>query len=357
MPGKTKDVVHKLHRQMKLLQEEVLMYQHLLEGMRQDLSYIDLLKLILKDVTKGFGYDRAGIFLVTPDGKLLERAIGVDAKGKFEIGPQKDAQNPLSPKKGFSIFSDIVHGYKEFFFTNNLLERMPQAQVELGVACNANVPMQIGKGKIIGVLAVDNLFTRRKLAKPDIISLVNFASQAGLAIESYRLHEKITTLTVTDSLTGIYNRRHFEHLLLSELKRSERYARPCGLIYMDVDHFKAVNDRWGHGAGDEALKQVANAFRTGIRNIDITARLGGDEFAVILPETNKQGTGLAADRLVRRIAELNLATLKKKITISAGVACFPDSAKDADSLRLAADKSLYEAKNAGRNRVGPYLTA
>lgn len=341
-----------------VLKQELKMFNRIIDGMRHELSYIDLLKLTVTCVCKGLGYDRAGIFLVEPDGKSIARAIGVDARGKFELGTSY--KDPIQDK-GFSIFSDLVFGYKKSFYTSNLLARFPElvGKVEKGVTCNANVPILVGKKKIIGVLAVDNLFTHRDLTPQDINSLSNFAIQAGMAIETIRLHEQVRQLSVTDSLTQVYNRRYFEKFLADEVDRARRYKHPCGVMYMDLDHFKQVNDQFGHPVGDELLKNVAQLLKKALRNIDVVARLGGDEFGVILPETPAQDVMIVAERLLNLIEKARapikeLEACLHPVTFSIGVATFPDSADKPDDLIRMADKSLYEAKNAGRNRVGSF---
>ncbi len=358
-PGMKMKIQKKTTLEKTILQRELDMFHRIIEGMREELSYVDLLKLTVTCVCKGLGYDRAGIFLVEPGGKSIARAIGVDAKGRFEVG--YDHVDPLHDKRGFSTFSDLVHGYRKYFYTGNLLKLYPNAKgVEKGVTCNANVPILVGRKRIIGVLAVDNLFTQRNLTRKDIGSLMNFATQAGMAIETIRLHEQVRELSVTDGLTRIHNRRYFERVLDDEITRCKRYIRACSLLYLDVDHFKNINDHYGHPAGDEVLKFIALFLRADLRTIDVVARLGGDEFGIILPEIHPEGALTVAQRLHRKIADVHLpveAMVKdrKKITLSIGIATFPENAGTADELVKMADKSLYKAKTSGRNRVGPFI--
>jgi diguanylate cyclase (GGDEF)-like protein len=347
----------------KLLHQEVIMFHQVMEGMRKGLAYPDLLKLIVTAVTKGLGYDRAGIFLTAPGGRIIERVIGIDARGRFEFGADEKTRHPLSNRKGFSVLSDLVNGYKEYFLSNNILKKMPGAagNVVSGVTCNANVPLNVGKGRIIGVLAVDNLFTKRSLIMSDIHSLTNFATQAGLAIESIRLHEENRNLSITDELTGLYNRRYFDGYLAQEILRCQRYRHPCGLLFADIDHFKRFNDRWGHLVGDDILRHVSDVLRSSVRNVDTVSRVGGEEFAIVLPEATETDVFKVAERLVKSVAETipqvpEVLEAGEKVTVSVGVACFPRSAAHPEKLLEMADKSMYRAKSMGRNRVGEMLT-
>jgi len=359
-PKKNKSLPAKKNLERLILRQELEMFHRIIEGMRAELSYVDLLKLTVTCVCKGLGYDRAGIFLVSPDGRTIGRAIGVDAHGRFEVG--HDYEDPILDKKGFSIFSDLVFGYRKFFYTSNILEKFPDVagKVDQGVTCNANVPISVGPKRNIGVLAVDNLFSQRRLKRDDITSLANFATQAGMAIETIRLHEQVRQLSMTDELTRLYNRRYFEKFIEDELARSRRYKHPCGLLYLDLDHFKEVNDRFGHPAGDELLKYIAQFLRNELRSIDVVARLGGDEFGVILPETPASEARGVAQRLQQKFLKKEIpvekiSAVSHPVTLSIGVACFPDSADKAEDLIKLADRSLYEAKNGGRNQVGPFI--
>ena len=357
-PSKNADSIAKLKKEKFLLRQELDMFHHVMEGMRLDISLEELLKLIVRAVTKGLGYDRAAIFLPTHDGTLLERAVGINQKGQFEIGADKHSQHPLSYVRGFSIMSDIMNGYRDFFFSNNVLKRLPGAENNLvrGVMCNANIPMHVRKGQIVGVLAVDNLFSHRKLKKSDVESLLNFATQAGLVMEYARLHDRVKTLSVTDELTGLFNRRYFDQYIPRELLRCQRYERECSLLYVDMDHFKRVNDTYGHAAGDEVLKFVALMLRGAVRNIDTLCRLGGDEFAIVLPETGPRDAIGVAQRLVYRLASTPppLEVMKKageSVTLSVGLASYPKDGLNPDDLMAKADSYLYRAKSLGRNRV------
>ncbi len=155
---------------------------------------------------------------------------------------------------------------------------------------------------------------------------------------------------VTDHLTGLANRRRFERQLEREIARTTRHGRPFCLLMLDIDHFKQVNDTYGHEAGDESLRRLAKILQEGTRGIDLAARVGGEEFAVILTETSLAGGVEVAERL--RIAlEAAEATSPGSIAASFGVAEYPFHARTSRDLVASADAALYEAKRKGRNRV------
>src|SRR5215204_201566 len=175
-------------------------------------------------------------------------------------------------------------------------------------------------------------------------------SRARTLLELKQYLDSCQEAAFTDHLTGLANRRRFERQLEREVARTERYNRHFCLLLVDIDNFKDVNDTYGHEAGDEALRRVANVIQSSTRGIDTGARIGGDEFAVILPETELARGLEVAERLRAAIAALDLGPAAG-VTASLGVAEFPSCARTGDELRAAADAALYEAKRAGRNRT------
>jgi diguanylate cyclase (GGDEF)-like protein len=178
-----------------------------------------------------------------------------------------------------------------------------------------------------------------------------------LAIQERRQAQRHATdleaLATIDFLTGVYNRRHFEALAGTEFARAHRYMRPLSVLMIDVDHFKDVNDRLGHAAGDIVLRDIAALCRANIRESDVLARVGGEEFAIMLPETTQSAAAQFAERLRAQIGRNGLSIFgeKVRVTVSIGVAgCAPNTPGTQDLLRRA-DQALYDAKNAGRNKV------
>lgn len=210
-----------------------------------------------------------------------------------------------------------------------------------------SVPLKIGQ-KIIGVLDVESPVVNG-FGEWDLSVLKSIAAQISVAIEKSMLYEETRSLSLTDPLTEIANRRHFDIIIDAELRRSERYSRPLSLIITDLDHFKEYNDRYGHLAGDHVLKEFARLMSKEIREIDFMARYGGDEFIMILPETDTLFAKLVAERIRQRI-ENN--PINPMLTISLGISSFPRDARDKVSLIKAADQALYTVKQMGGNRIG-----
>ena len=173
-----------------------------------------------------------------------------------------------------------------------------------------------------------------------------------------KANEEIRVISITDPLTGIYNRGYLEEHLAQEIKRARRYKRSLSLIMCDIDFFKKVNDTYGHQAGDQVLKEFVQSINDLIRNdIDWVARYGGEEFIVVLPETDSENACLVAERLRDAVSGKEIKFQKKKIsiTVSLGVSGFdpsmPDNNNSHESMIKQADKYLYQAKQEGRNRV------
>jgi diguanylate cyclase (GGDEF)-like protein len=215
----------------------------------------------------------------------------------------------------------------------------------------AALPLHLS-GTTIGVLAV---WTSRDAAlNPEALELLHSLSPyTALHLGHARAFDRLRESSERDPLTQLYNRRAFDRIFAGEATRFERYGRPLALLMLDLDHFKDVNDRHGHEAGDEVLRHAARAAAGCIREIDVAARFGGEEFVVLLPETAPAAALEVADRIRAAVAASHVSWAAQEIavTVSIGVAACPGQVATPADLMAAADAALYQAKAAGRNRV------
>jgi diguanylate cyclase (GGDEF)-like protein len=221
------------------------------------------------------------------------------------------------------------------------------------------VPL-VAQGQIIGLLHlqclknVSNGARIEAAADPALALAMAVAEDLSLAHANMRLRESLREQSIRDSLTGLFNRRFVDEFLVRELARAERKTRQLSMIALDIDHFKRINDSFGHGAGDTVLQKVGGILRSHVRDTDVASRMGGEEFLLLLSESPLP---LAAKRAEDIRSAIHGMSVKYEdhdlgpITASFGAAAFPEHGRTAAALIRAADKALYDAKNGGRNRV------
>jgi len=213
-------------------------------------------------------------------------------------------------------------------------------------------PIEIGD-RGIAILNLTDKADGAEFSEYDLEVLRAITPQIAVAIDRTQLKEQAgayAQLSVTDPLTGLLNRRYLETRLTEEVSRSDRHSYPMSFMMLDVDEFKSYNDRFGHPAGDEALKLVGHIVKDTLRAADVAARYGGEEFAVLLPQTNAEEAEVIAERLRQKIEEA--AFPNRQVTVSIGIAsCNPSPQGSIRDLISAADKALYRAKQNGRNNV------
>lgn len=212
------------------------------------------------------------------------------------------------------------------------------------------VPL-IAQEKIIGLLAIDSA-APNDFDEREIQTALEFASQVAIALENARLFRETQTQAITDALTGMYNRRGIFQLGEIEHNRSRRIRRPISVMMLDIDHFKQVNDRYSHAAGDQVLRLIAQRCLKALRAVDLVGRYGGEEFIILLPETNLEAARFIGERLRRSIMDSAFQTDAGEIYITSSIGIAASAKKETlDQLVQRADAALYKAKNAGRNRV------
>jgi diguanylate cyclase (GGDEF)-like protein len=382
----------KLQAELRKARRQLLLLYEVGNLMRTTLKFDEIVFLVLSAVTshEGLGFNRAVLFLADDAHQEL--------KGVFGIGP-RDPQESMSVWRdidqqklhlvGFidvyrkqkgnidPILNRVVRelriplGQSESLLARTFLEGMPfsvqtgevrRAHAdpvldELRVTQFAAVPVK-GKDQVIGVILADNISTGKPITKEEVLNLSMLADHAGLAIENAKFFHQVLETARKDSLTELWNHAHFQELLVQSLQVARLQHQPLSLVVFDVDDFKRTNDLLGHQKGDQALQAIGRISRTVLRRNDYIARYGGEEFAVIFPGSTKPEALGLAEKLRQEIEKQTAGLFGggpiERITISGGVATFPQDAEDREKLIFCADAALYEAKKLGKNRISAY---
>lgn len=205
-------------------------------------------------------------------------------------------------------------------------------------------------GQTLGVLVLDST-KANAFNEADAQALESVADICATGIQNAHYVERVKQLAYLDGLTGIFNRRYFEIRVLEEIDRARRFNAGMAVIMIDIDQFKRLNDEFGHLLGDEVLRQVSSLFHQQLRKIDVVCRYGGEEFAILLSQTDPHHAVGVAEKLRKLVVEWQFPGVPQPVSISAGVASFPDHGTSRDELVKAADAGLYAAKQAGRNCI------
>ena len=343
-------------KRIKLIEEEQRRLAEALAdtaaAVNSTLDLEEVLDRVLENVGKVMPHDAADIALVDEQGNMrFVKAIGYQKFGAHEKllsieANVKDIPNMRRmAETGEPAIDPDIHADPEWV-------KIPGSE---WIRSYIGAPI-LNKGKLLGFInlnaEVPNFFKEEQLSQ-----LRAFTDQAAVAIRNAQMFEEMEHLAITDSLTGLYNRRYFFEFTENEIERSKRYKKDLSMIMMDIDHFKRVNDQFGHPIGDRALKMVSDISLRSLRKVDVMCRFGGEEFAILLPETPKDEALIAAERICREIGNACLATERGdvSVTVSIGVAGLDEEINAMNRLISAVDEALYNAKNAGRNRV--YLSA
>lgn len=292
------------------------------------------------------GADVAAVYLLDR-GSWTLRLAGSQGRPFGTIPAEVDLSDGLLGRafsEGFALEEDAVRAS-----SGSKWLAAPAVRLGTGAAAVLNAG-----GEAIGVLAL-GWSSRRHLETPEVERLRVIADQSALALQNALLHAELEQLSVTDRLTELFNHGYLTTRLDQELGRAGRFGHSLSVIMLDIDDFKALNDRYGHLVGDEVLRGVSALIRESLREMDVAARYGGEEFVVVVPETDAAGARAVAERIRQSVGAHSFlrddAGMEVRATVSVGVSTFPTDGRSVESLIRAADDAMYGAKRAGKDRV------
>ena len=318
-----------------------------------------ILQVILRTAQAATGA-RAGLVLLTnPANGRLVAQCGVGLTGDWDL-PDAGLSGK-SVKLGDGVLGAVAASGEPRRGQGRVRDADPPCLTYLAVPINAPITVEepgepCAAPATLGVLALYDRVGGDAFGDADLHTLRTFAGQAGVAVHNVRVHEEAQRLSLTDPLTGLWNYRYLRESLRREVERASRFGRRLAVLVLDLDHFKDVNDTYGHPAGDAVLAEFARRIRIGLREVDFAFRHGGEEFVVLLPETDAFGAAIVAERLAAAVRDRPVRVDGRRsgdqipISVSIGVAVFPEHDDTAQQVLDAADEALYEAKKAGRDR-------
>ena len=330
---------------------EIAVFHELGKALTSSLHLDQVLRTIMEKINEVLRPDTWSLLLMDEEKKELyfEIATGTGA------GALRDVRIPVGQgiagwvaQSGEAVVVPDTSQDSRFFAQVDERTRMETRSI-------VAVPVRF-REQCLGVIELINCVGPEGFSSRDLALLEALADYAAIAIENARHVHRIHELTITDDCTTLYNARHMNLILDTEIYRSQRYSFEFSLIFIDLDHFKAVNDTHGHLVGSRLLGEIGSAVKGNCRLIDFAFRYGGDEFVILLPQTSKENAVRVAHRLLKLISEtvwLKDSGLNIKITASIGVASFPTDSKTKVELLHMADEAMYSVKNTTRNRVVP----
>ncbi len=343
--------------------KSLLTLKHIWSTMNSSEPLSEVLSTVVNGLSNELGYLQCMVFQIfafesgdrlkiraTNENKFTEKVYDILNSSIFSYDiPVSAKKNPIVQAVENKEIKNIKK-FSELFQDSSPeieLEKLNEIDMIIGNRAICVLPI-IVQDQPFGCLVT--ISTRNEIVHTERNFLSLFAGQIELAVTIANLFEQIKKQALTDPLTGLYNRRHFDQCLATEVERSLRLNQPFTLIALDLDHLKKINDNYGHSTGDEAIKKIGEVLKKNARSVDIPARFGGEEFAVILPGIDVEGGIKAAERLKSSIEESSLKEVEK-ITASIGVATFLRHTEMLGELLELADQAMYRAKKNGRNRV------
>jgi two-component system cell cycle response regulator len=315
-----------------------------------------ILQVILRTALAATGARAGLVLLLDPAGGHLVAHTAIGLTGAWDL-PEAQLGTMRLPV-GAGVLGQVADGGEPRRGHGAIAEAEPPCRTYLAVPIQAPAgiedPMVPGETApaTLGVLALYDRVGGDDFDDADLHTVRTFAGQAGVAVHNVRMHEEAQRLSFTDPLTGLWNYRYLRESLRREVERASRFGRTLAVLVLDLDHFKEVNDTYGHAAGDAVLGEFARRIRIGLREVDVAFRQGGEEFVVLLPETDAYGGIIVAERLGAAVRDQPVSIEARgsiPVTVSIGVAVFPEHGKTVQEVLQAADDALYAAKNGGRD--------
>lgn len=303
------------------------------------LNLEELLGEILRIAQNLFRYRHCGIYLTKPGSDNLFLFAILNNENRHIYEKPEPYNKDVSQLKNLEDTGSMIRRFAD--------KKEPKTKNQI------EVPL-ISRGKVIGIMQIVSESGNRIIPRERKLLMV-FANSSAIAIDNSLLYKKTQELTITDELTDLYNFRYFKLRLLDELKRADRYRQKLTILMLDLDHFKIVNDQYGHPTGNIILQEVSSIIRQCVRDVDVVARYGGEEFTVILPQTDEEEAMVIAERIRDTMAKNFFPNIhgrrEIRVTVSIGGCTYPDGIHKLDQLLEKVDKALYRAKNEGRNLV------
>lgn len=312
-------------------------------------NFKSTLLMILDKSRAAVNAQKGSIMLLNEETKLLELIV---VRGIDELTDKRINDSEIETSKirlGEGVAGKVAQSKELMVIANARNDERFMASDSSNVANIICLPL-IVEDKCIGVMNITNKSTGEEFSSEDIELLTMLAGQVAVTINNANLYN----LAITDGLTQCFIKRYFDQLLHDEMTRARRYQRPLSVVMLDIDHFKAVNDTYGHQQGDLVLAEAGQIIRTSIREMDSPARYGGEEFVILMPETEGAQTLAMAER-IRQLIESHeftgISGTPIRVTVSIGIAMFPRNAASEEGLIRRADMALYKSKEEGRNRI------
>lgn len=322
--------------------ENLRLFHDAARALTSSLDLPTILRSILEQMERFFHPESWSLLMVDDEKRDLYYAL---ARGVSDEALQ-NIRIPLGTGMAGWV---ALHGEPLIVTHEGVAARLSDGEQRHSAIC---LPLR-SRERTLGILQVTHP-TPQTLTDDAITFLYIVCDYAAIAIENARAVERIQELTITDDCTHLFNARHLAAVLPTELERARRFDQPLGIVFLDLDYFKQVNDVHGHPAGSRVLAEAAEVITRTLRTVDLAFRYGGDEFVAILPQTPGPAAAAAANRLlvaIRARRFLSLEGLSLHLTASLGVASYPDDADNAAVLLERADQRMYSVKNTTRDGV------